>query len=169
MQENTRKNLHTENQLQTSLKVKRSRKGIPSTWTRKNPIPIERLIELRKKNLTHAEIAKIIGCTREAVTRSLLRHDVEGLDRFQEHEGSIWAYHRRRVLRSITDKDLQKSTLLQKTIAAGTMMDKQMLKEGKAGRADTLTITVEHRLIAERVVSEIGEYEIQRVRGENQV
>ena len=44
------------------------------------------------------------------------------------------------------------------------MFDKQMLKEGKAGQHNTLTITVEHRRIAEEVVSKIGEYEIGKLR-----
>lgn len=134
-------------------------------WSRANKLPIERLIELRKKKLTHDEIAKIMQCTRETVTRALGRADLDSLDIFQENEGTVWAYHRRRILSSITDKDLKKSNLLQKTIAAGTMMDKQMLKEGKnLGRDDKLTISVEHRLIAERVAGEIGAYEIKRLR-----
>ena len=136
-------------------------------YTKKHPIPMEKLIALRKKGLTHNEIAAIIGCARETVTRKLLEADIEGLEDFERFEPTILAHQRRRIIGSITDEDLKKASLSQKVISTAVLIEKQRLLENKSTSNVSLQISEEHRRIAEEVIDRIGLYEIERVRGEN--
>jgi transcriptional regulator with XRE-family HTH domain len=91
-------------------------------------IPLERLIELRKKNLTHKEIAKIEGIARETVSRRLAKHDIDGIDIYKKHEADILTYQRRRIINSITDADIKKTPAIQRASMYGIFYDKERLE-----------------------------------------
>ena len=95
-------------------------------------LPIEQLIDFRLKGLTHNEIGHMLGIARETVSRRLGKVDLDTLPQFKNHEADIIAYHRRRIINSLTPKDCKQATLLQKTTAYGILYDKGRLAEGKS-------------------------------------
>lgn len=133
-------------------------------YTRKNPIPLEKIIALRKKNLHHHEIAKILGCARETVTRRLLEADLEGLTDYENNEATILAHQRRRILSSITEKDLEKASLSQKVISTAVLIEKQRLLEDKSTHNASIHISVEHQRIVQEVIDRIVQAEIDKLR-----
>lgn len=137
-------------------------------YAKGRPIPLERCVELVKKGLSHSEIAKILGCTRECVSRRVQGLELGSLKDYQENEHTILAFHRRRILNSITDNDLKRAGLSQKVIGAGVLLDKERLISGKstANINASVEMTVEHKAIAEEVIRQIKIKELDKVLNE---
>lgn len=95
-------------------------------------IPIEQIIDYRLKGLTHREVGHMLGLTRETVSKRLGQVDLSTLPQFRTHEADIIAYHRRRIINSVTPADYKNASLLQKTTAYGILYDKGRLAEGKS-------------------------------------
>lgn len=112
----------------------------------------------------HHEIAKILGCARETVTRKLKEADLEGLADYESNEATVLAHQRRRIISSITDEDLKKAGLSQKIIGIGVLMDKQRLLENKSTANTSVHISLEHQEIARKVIDEIFKREIEGFR-----
>ena len=91
-------------------------------------VPIAKLIELRKKGLTHKEIGKIVGITRENVTRRLCDVDIPGIETFKRNRADVFAYHQEKLLNSITQSDIKKAPMRDKIVAAGILYDKERLE-----------------------------------------
>lgn len=88
----------------------------PESSTAPKGIPIEDLIEYRKKGLTLEEIATLTGCTKQTVHGRLQSIDLDGLTRFDSNKDTILTHHQRRVVNALTDEDIQKMSGLQKLI-----------------------------------------------------
>jgi len=97
-------------------------------------IPIERIIELRKKHLSCAEIAKILGCSKPNIVQRLhkISEELDLTDHYVNNRSKILAFQQRRIIQSITDADLKKAGLRDKVISTGILFDKERLEEGKS-------------------------------------
>lgn len=102
-------------------------------------IPIAKLIELRKKGLTHKEIGKIVGIARENVTRRLLDVDIPGIETFKRNRADVFAYHEEKLLNSITDAQIKKAPMRDKVVSMGILYDKERL-ERDLSTSNTITV-----------------------------
>lgn len=93
-------------------------------------IPIERLLELRRKGLTFREIAKIVSCQPSNVSRRL--KDYEGYIDFKNHTDRHYEYLLKQIKDSIDLKDIKKASLHQKVVCMGILHDKIMQLRGKS-------------------------------------
>ena len=96
-------------------------------------IPIEDIIELRRKNLTVGQIGTLLGCSPQNVTLRLsrIKEDLEGLENYKKHRADVQAWHQRKILNSLSDEDIKKSSMLQKVTAIGILYDKERLERGQ--------------------------------------
>ncbi len=103
-------------------------------------IPLEAIIELRKKNLSTVQIATLLGCTPHNIQIRL--KDVELVKDFVSNRSTIFSHPHRIILNSITSADIKKANLRDKIISAGVLYDKERLETGQStqimGYADAL-------------------------------
>jgi len=106
---------------------------IPNIRANKN-IPIEAIIELRQKNLTVNQIAKILGCDHSNIVRRLqsISNEIDLTHSYKKNRADILAFHQRRIIQSITPADLKKAGLRDKIISAGVLYDKERLETGQS-------------------------------------
>jgi len=97
-------------------------------------IPIDKILELRRKDLSHGQIAELLGCSRSNVTQRLKDHqeDLDGLDRFKKHRADIFAYKQMQMVQSLTADKLQKAPLNVLMPALGILYDKERLERGQS-------------------------------------
>lgn len=97
-------------------------------------IPITKMIELRRKGLSYSQIGKIVGCDKSNVVRRLaaVSADIEGLDDYKSSRADIFAAGQRKIIKSITNKDIKKASLLQRVTSAGILYDKERLERGES-------------------------------------
>lgn len=97
-------------------------------------IPIETVIALRKRNLSMAQIASVLGCSKQNIQYRLreIASEIETVDDFKKHKADILAIHQRRILNAVTPANLSKASLKDKGIAFGIMFDKERLERGKS-------------------------------------
>lgn len=93
-------------------------------------IPIERLYELRKKNLSTAEIAKIVGCSSANVARRL--RAIAATADFSANRADVLAFQQKRMLDNITDEKLKKAPVDRLVWSFGALYDKERLEAGKS-------------------------------------
>jgi len=107
---------------------------INSPRAHQKDIPIELIIDLRKKQLSTGQIAKLVGCSRPNIVQRLQKAavDIELTYKFRKHRGEILANLQRRIIQSITPADLEKAGLRDKVISSGILFDKERLEEGKS-------------------------------------
>ena len=106
----------------------------PAQFTKHAPkdIPIETIIELRKKSLSTRQIAKILGCDHSNIVRRLnaYKAELQGIEPFKRNRADIFAVVQSKIINNITEKDIQKASLLQKTTAISQLYDKERLERG---------------------------------------
>ena len=97
-------------------------------------IPIENIIELKRKNLSHEQIAKLLKCSTTNITLRLAKYrDItDNLDRFKNHRADILAFNQQRLLNSITDAEIKKAPLGTKVLATCQLYDKERLERGQS-------------------------------------
>lgn len=97
-------------------------------------IPIEKILELKKKDLTHEQIAELLGCARVNITQRLRPYNelLQNLDRFKNHRADIFALKQSQLLNAVTERDVKSASLLQKTTAFGILYDKERLERGQS-------------------------------------
>lgn len=71
-------------------------------------IPIDTLLSLRLKKLTHAEIAKIVNCTPQNVTQRLKAIEPQDIESFGTNEALIQQAVKRKILYTLLERDLEK-------------------------------------------------------------
>ena len=109
-------------------------KNLPRQATGPKGVPIERLIELRKKNLSYPEIAKIVNIHPKNVYIRLkpIIDDIDNTHLFRKHRTDILSYWQSKIIQSITRADLEKASLRDKIISASILYDKERLESGKS-------------------------------------
>ena len=136
-------------------------------------IPIEAIIELKEKNLSHSEIAKLLGCCPSNISQRM--KDIDYTTHFVNARPKVLAYWQMKIFNSITDADLKKANLRDKIISAGVLYDKERLESGKStqilGYADAIKsrdgvkITLEEirRVRIERTTQKVSSLDSQPV------
>lgn len=97
-------------------------------------IPIERIIELRKKHLSCAEIAKVLGCSKANIIQRLhkVSEELDLTDTYVSNRATVLAFQQRRIIQSITDADIKKAGLLEKVKSTTFLHNSERLELGKS-------------------------------------
>ena len=117
-------------------------------------IPIEAMIDLRRRGLTNIQIGELLGCDHSNVAHRLkaLSKDIDLTDQYVKHRPWILAYEQNRIRQSITPADLSKAGLRDKVVAMGILHDKERLESGLPNQivAYADMVKMRQQLIAER-------------------
>jgi len=112
----------------------------PSNLTGPKGIPLAAIVELKRKNLTNSQIAKILGCHPSNI--SIRCKEIEITKKYVENKSFLIRHLERRVYDNFTDGKLKKSTAQQLGVLYGIIYDKGQLEEGLStqnmGYADAL-------------------------------
>lgn len=121
-------NLVANNQLNTQDTA--TLPDLPSS--RPKFIPLEKIIGLRSKGLTHADIAKLLGCSRPAISQRLggLEDNMNALNAYKEHKADYLAFQQQRMLDSLTADDIKKASAYQRIGMFGILYDKERVERG---------------------------------------
>ena len=97
-------------------------------------IPIESIIEYKKKGMSTREIGKLVGCTHSNVVKRLqsISEDIDTLDSYKLHRADILAFNGRKLLNHITEEKLQKAPVGTLVLAACQLYDKERLERGES-------------------------------------
>jgi transposase len=107
----------------------------------KKQIPIEELIEYRRKGLSTTDIAKIVGCSQQNVAARLSKVDLDGLQLFSKHKADVFEAKQRELIQTLTPAKLEAMSASQAFVGIGILEDKVRTIRGQA------TEIVDHRVI----------------------
>ena len=135
---------------------------------KKGTAPTIRKLKMRYPEMSHAQIAKRVGCRPNnvsAVLRKFLgKRTVEDLRDFQSNQADILDTLKANLLESITPSKIAKASALQIATAYGIMYDKAALLRGQATGINVVALldvvkaikeSELHRLPAARVVQAV--------------
>lgn len=109
--------------------------SLPST-SKYSPkfIPIENITSLRDKGLSQSQIAKILGCSREAIQQRLARVDYQQGEtkEYVRNRADILASFQWRLLSSLTDADIKKMVPDRRIWCYGVLFDKERMERGQS-------------------------------------
>ncbi len=110
-----------------------------SMYRNKN-IPIEKLIDLRKKGLSYQQVASIVGCSKINVLNRLKAYcnDIDNLESFKNNRADILAIKQSRLVNSITEAAINKMPVRDRVVSFGILYDKERLERGQS--TDNLSI-----------------------------
>lgn len=95
-------------------------------------IPIETLIEYRKKGLSLTEIATLTGITKQTVSERLKDIDLEGLEIYNNHKDKVFEHKQREIANSLTGSKINNMSALQAITGMAILQDKIMVMRGQA-------------------------------------
>ena len=104
-------------------------------------IPIERLIEYRRKGLTMKEIGLLCECSEANVSKRLKHVDMDGLDVFSKHKAEVFESKQRELINVLTPDKLNNMSASQAIVGAAILQDKIQTMRGNA------TEIIDHRVI----------------------
>ena len=109
-------------------------------------IPIESIIEYRKKGLSYSEIAAIVGCSKQNVHTRLQTISYNPLDNdnFIKNRAEVFAFIQSRFLNSLDEQAIQDMSPYQRIIAMGILFDKERLERGES--SSNVSISLSNRL-----------------------
>lgn len=130
--------------------------SFPLLVNRLKYIPIEKIIELRKKHLSCEQIAKVLGCSKANIVQRLHRisDDLDLTDNYVKDRATVFAYHGRKIINSITESDIQKAGLLEKVKAVSFLHNAERLDRGQSTQN---VIYAELHRIKDRIDEELKE------------
>lgn len=104
-----------------------------SKYNAKN-IPIEKFIELRKKGLSHNQIAKVLGCSNAAsyYRLSAIKDELECAEAFKTNKADYLNHKQWMLLNRLNDETIKDMSGLQLVTGAAILYDKQRLEDGKS-------------------------------------
>ena len=97
-------------------------------------IPIEKILDLKDKKLSHSQIATILGCDKSNITNRLKKYrpTLDKIQGHKKHRADILTHIQSRLLDSVTDEKINDCTVPQLTVAYGILYDKERLERGKS-------------------------------------
>jgi len=97
-------------------------------------IPIEKIIEYRRKGLSTRKIAKLIGCGHTNIVKRLqaIAEDIDTLPQYKTHKADILTLTGKRILNHLTDAKLQKASAYQLTGMFGVINEHDRLERGQS-------------------------------------
>lgn len=99
----------------------------------KKDIAIVDILEYKSQGLTHAEIGQLVGCSKQNISDRLkaFKTDFIGLETFKNKRADILALFQKRLLYSLTDKDIKKMPGGSRVLAVAQLFDKEQVERGK--------------------------------------
>jgi hypothetical protein len=120
----------------------------PSRYTGPKGIPLAAIVELKEKQLTNSQIAKILGCHPSNI--SIRCQEIETTKKYVENKAFLIRHLERRVYDNFTDAKLKKANAQQLGILYGTIYDKGQLEEGGSTQnvmyADAIKARDQHKM-----------------------
>ena len=115
-------------------------------------IPLDSILPLAEKGLTHTQIAKLVGCDRSNISRRLRTHEVltGQIKEYVTDRANILASIQWRLLSSITDDEIKKAPLGTRLMCFGILYDKERLERGQT--TENVGIAIAGPIL-ERIVS----------------
>ena len=103
-------------------------------YSKRKGIPIEDMLELRRKDLTLKQISVILGCSEANVHKRLkgFAPVQVKIDRYKRHRADLLTLTQATIHDSITPDVIAEASLLQRTTAMGIMYDKERLERGQS-------------------------------------
>jgi len=97
-------------------------------------IPIEAIIDYRKKNLSCSQIATLLKCCPSNISRRLKTVDeaIDLTNKYRDNRGFIFAYEQNKIRQSITAADRKKAGLLEKVKSISFFHNAERLESGKS-------------------------------------
>lgn len=107
--------------------------GIDRT-KRNKKIPIETIIEYRKRGLSINEIAKLCGCSKQNVHERLetVGYDDKDMENFNKHRAEIFSFIQSKLLNSLDLETIKDMNPYQRIVGASILYDKERLEMGKS-------------------------------------
>ena len=105
---------------------------------------LQKIIELRDKGLSQSQIAKLVGCSREAICQRLQRNDLQmgPVKEFVSKRAEYLAQMQWRLLDSITDTEIQKMAPDKRIWSFGVIYDKERLETGQS--TGNIAVIIDH-------------------------
>ena len=100
-------------------------------------IPLESIIEYKRKGLTTREIAELLGCSHSNIVQRLkdLSEDITTLDQYKTHRADILAFTGRRMVNvflGLTDAEQKEVVKRRGMVDYGILYDKERLERGQS-------------------------------------
>ena len=97
-------------------------------------ISIERMLQLRNKELTDGEIAALLGCDRSNVTKRLAKYapKLERIDSHKKYRADILTDLQIKVLDNFTPDKIKECTVPQSAVVYGILYDKERIERGQS-------------------------------------
>jgi predicted transcriptional regulator len=125
---------------------------------KKGTAPAIRKMATRYPELSHSAIAKRVGCTDSNVSAVLQRflgdRSVEDLREFQENQADVLDTIKARLLESITQSKIDKSSALQVATAYGILYDKAALLRGQATGINVIALLDVAKMIRDKHIGD---------------
>jgi hypothetical protein len=127
-------------------------------------IPIEKILELKGKNLSSSQIAKLLNCHSSAIRARLTDHCymAENLESFKNHRPDLLAMHQSQILSNVATAKVKPPRtvrdLKDAVTAFGILYDKERLERGMS------TDIVDHNVLVNHVFQ--VDLEIRRIEDE---
>ena len=98
-----------------------------------NAIHMERIIALRNKGLSLAEIAGVLNCSKQNIHERLQGYaeDIDALQDFKDNKADTLAVYQRRMLNSLTPGDIKSASPYQRVGMFALLYDKERLERGQ--------------------------------------
>ena len=96
-------------------------------------IPLERIIELRKKNLTYEEIGTILNCSKQNIEARLkgIKEHLDSLESFKANKADLMALNQSVILNSLTPDVVKSASPYQRVGMLGILFDKERLERNQ--------------------------------------
>lgn len=93
-------------------------------------IPFDKIMNLVNKGVSNSDIARVFNCTPSAISHRLKRNGivVEKLRDFKAGRAEIMAELQRRLVHSVKDEEIQKTSVRDRLVSAGILFDKERLQ-----------------------------------------
>ncbi len=114
-------------------------------------IPMARIIELYKKELTHAEIGAILGCSASNITQRLQRvkGHIDALPAIKNHTSDMLHMIKHKNLSELLVRNIKDESYHSLTVDAGIIYDKTRIEDDKS------TINVDVHLTTTSKISDL--------------
>ena len=95
-------------------------------------ILIEDIIALKQKGLTSKQIGVLLNCSKTNINNRLKAYEghIEGIENYKAHRADVFAIHQRRILGTLSDKDINKMSAAAKITGAAILYDKERIERG---------------------------------------
>ena len=114
-------------------------------------IPIEKFIELRRKGLSHSQIAKVLGCSDAASKQRLaaVKEELECSEGYKNNKSAYLNHKQWMLLNSLTPAIVKDMSGLQLVTGAAILYDKQRLEDGRS--TGNINVNSQHQYIQDQV------------------